>query len=189
MINEVLTIKEAADLWGKEVSTLRRVIQGNKFIEGADYRKSGSTWLITREAMERVYGKLEDNMGSKMVEIRNKAFEIVKHEDILEAGEITREVYFYCLGKSLHILQKHTRYKEPINKYLNAASIEVLKDYKRNLIKKYMNEFVERNERNGVEWNIVALTYSYNPDSYTEEDKDILMFGYLDTSKYPKSEK
>lgn len=57
MINEVLTITEASKIWGKEVSTLRRVIKNGKFTEGIDYRKSGSTWLITKSAMERVYGK------------------------------------------------------------------------------------------------------------------------------------
>ena len=56
-INEILTISEASDIWDKEVSTLRRVIKNSKFTEGVDYRKSGNTWLITKSAMERVYGK------------------------------------------------------------------------------------------------------------------------------------
>lgn len=58
MINEVLTISEASQLWGKEVSTLRRNFMNNvSFKTGVDCRKSGSTWLVTKEAMKRVYGE------------------------------------------------------------------------------------------------------------------------------------
>ena len=66
-LKEVLTITEAAELWGKEVSTLRRVIKNNKFTYEVDYRKSGSTWLITKTAMEKVYGKLEIEMSNEFV--------------------------------------------------------------------------------------------------------------------------
>ena len=60
MINEVLTITEASQIFEKEVSTLRRNFAVNvSFKIGVDCRKSGSTWLVTREAMERVYGKKE----------------------------------------------------------------------------------------------------------------------------------
>lgn len=57
-VNQVLTISEASEIWGKEVSTLRRVFANDKsFKAGIDVRKSGKTWLVTRSAMERVYGK------------------------------------------------------------------------------------------------------------------------------------
>ena len=56
-INEVLTIAEASSIWNKDVSTLRRNFMTNaSFKLGIDCRKSGSTWLVTKEAMERVYG-------------------------------------------------------------------------------------------------------------------------------------
>ncbi|MCF0163165.1 MAG: hypothetical protein HUJ88_11400 [Fusobacterium necrophorum] len=58
MINEILTIAEASKLWNKEVSTLRRNFMANaSFKLGVDCRKSGSTWLVTKEAMIRVYGE------------------------------------------------------------------------------------------------------------------------------------
>lgn len=54
----VLTINEASILYKKEVSTLRRVFaSGINFQLGVDVRKSGATWLVTKEAMERVYNK------------------------------------------------------------------------------------------------------------------------------------
>lgn len=58
VINEVLTISEASKIWGKEVSTLRRNFMNNvTFKLNVDCRKSGATWLVTKEAMERVYGE------------------------------------------------------------------------------------------------------------------------------------
>lgn len=56
-INEVMTVSEAAVLWGKSEGAIRAAIKAKKFIVGVDYRKAGGTTLITREAMERVYGK------------------------------------------------------------------------------------------------------------------------------------
>lgn len=58
IINEILTISEASKIWEKEVSTLRRNFNSNvSFKLGIDCRKSGSTWLVTRKAMLRVYGE------------------------------------------------------------------------------------------------------------------------------------
>lgn len=60
-LEDVLTASEAADIYGLSESTLRRACLGQKgypprFQEG-EFRKSGRVWLITRQAMERVYGK------------------------------------------------------------------------------------------------------------------------------------
>ena len=55
-INEVMTASEAAEVWGRSEGTIRAAIKAKKFIIGVDYRKAGGTTLITREAMERVYG-------------------------------------------------------------------------------------------------------------------------------------
>lgn len=56
-----MTFKEAAEIWGLCDSTLRRLVNSDKIKEGIDYRKSGSTWIITREAMKRVYGEPKNN--------------------------------------------------------------------------------------------------------------------------------
>lgn len=59
MLNEVLTIAEASLIWGLERSTLRKAFKsGKRFVEGVDYRKSKDTWLVTREAMLRIYGEV-----------------------------------------------------------------------------------------------------------------------------------
>ena len=56
-IDEVMTVSEAATIWGKTEGAIRAAIKVKKFIIGIDYRKAGGTTLITREAMERVYGE------------------------------------------------------------------------------------------------------------------------------------
>ncbi|MCC0648452.1 hypothetical protein KGF50_09260 [Clostridioides sp. ZZV15-6598] len=54
---KVFTFKEATSIWGLGESTLRSVVRQNNLIEGVHYRKSGSNWLITEEAMIKLYGK------------------------------------------------------------------------------------------------------------------------------------
>ena len=55
ILQEVYILSEAASLWGKDESTLRRSLR--KFIKGSEYRKAGRITLITKAGMERVYGE------------------------------------------------------------------------------------------------------------------------------------
>ncbi len=60
MLNNVMTFKEASERWNVPVATLRTLALGQKgyppkFKEG-EIAKSGGHWLVTLEAMERVYG-------------------------------------------------------------------------------------------------------------------------------------
>ena len=58
-LDDVMTISEAAEKFGVDVSTLRRNFanEWKGFADGIDIRKSASTWLVTREAMEEAYGE------------------------------------------------------------------------------------------------------------------------------------
>lgn len=56
-ITDIMTFSEAAELYNLDSSTLRKLVKTNKLVEGIDYRKSGSVWLITKKAMERVYAR------------------------------------------------------------------------------------------------------------------------------------
>ncbi|WP_346905947.1 helix-turn-helix domain-containing protein [Clostridium sp.] len=56
-ITRVMTFAEATERWGLADSTLRKLVTTDKLQEGIDYRKSGKVWLITEEAMKRVYGE------------------------------------------------------------------------------------------------------------------------------------
>ncbi len=56
-INEVMTVSEAATIFGKTEGAIRAAIKAKKFIPFLDYRKAGGTTLITKESMERIYGE------------------------------------------------------------------------------------------------------------------------------------
>lgn len=54
-INDVMTVSEAAKIFGKTEGAIRAAIKAKKFVPMVDYRKAGGTTLITKESMERVY--------------------------------------------------------------------------------------------------------------------------------------
>jgi len=54
----VLSLQEAAEIWKRDDSVLRRAISSGKF-EPNEYRKTGRNYIILKSAMERVYGKPE----------------------------------------------------------------------------------------------------------------------------------
>jgi len=59
MLNEIMSFMEAATIWGLNDSTLRKLVNTSKVVEGVDYKKSGNVWLITRDCMVRIYGERE----------------------------------------------------------------------------------------------------------------------------------
>ena len=56
----VYTSTEAAKLWDKDESTVRRAIMNERFVQGVDYRQAGRISLITKDAMIRVFGPPEN---------------------------------------------------------------------------------------------------------------------------------
>ena len=57
ILKNVMTFTEASKNWGLGESTLRSAIKTDRFEENIDYKKSGNVWLITYDAMVRVYGE------------------------------------------------------------------------------------------------------------------------------------
>ena len=61
VLHEVLTLKEAAGLWHVSVDTLKQKcigrVKGDLAFTQEECRQSGKTWLVTREAMVRLYGE------------------------------------------------------------------------------------------------------------------------------------
>ena len=55
ILDQVLTFSEAQILYDLSPSTLLKNIDYNRYLDG-EVKKSGSTWLITTKAMERLYG-------------------------------------------------------------------------------------------------------------------------------------
>lgn len=63
-LREVMTIKEASELWRKPLGTIKAACMGQHGypprFRSDECRQSGKIWLITRKGMERVYGKQPD---------------------------------------------------------------------------------------------------------------------------------
>ena len=58
-LNDVFTAQEAAALWNITEGAIRKAIASKRLIIGVDYRKAGRITLVSREAMERLYGDLK----------------------------------------------------------------------------------------------------------------------------------
>lgn len=61
-IDKVLTLEEAAELWGKSTDSLRQAcIERNgkppRFKIGVEARQSKRIWLVTYDGMKRLYGE------------------------------------------------------------------------------------------------------------------------------------
>ncbi|EKU78362.1 helix-turn-helix domain-containing protein [Veillonella seminalis] len=61
-IEKVLTLEEAAELWGKSTDSLRQAcIARNgkppRFNIGVEARQSKRIWLVTYDGMKRLYGE------------------------------------------------------------------------------------------------------------------------------------
>lgn len=59
VIYDVILVTEAAEMLGKEPSAFRKAldtaIRHGRIIEGKDFRKASSTWLLRRSAVRKVY--------------------------------------------------------------------------------------------------------------------------------------
>lgn len=53
--DDIITSAQAAELWGKDESTIKKACQNGRFLPH-EFRKKGRDWLVTRAGMERLYG-------------------------------------------------------------------------------------------------------------------------------------
>ena len=53
--DNLISLKEAAELYNRDESTLRRAISNGLLKEGTDCKKFGKQWVILKSSMERVY--------------------------------------------------------------------------------------------------------------------------------------
>ena len=61
--DDILSIGEAAQMWGKETSTLRRVFTRRNFVYGVDVKRVGNQWLVRKSSMIRVYAEPKNKEG------------------------------------------------------------------------------------------------------------------------------
>lgn len=54
MLNDLITVTEAAAIWGLNTSTIRYAIRYGRI---TDCKKVGNTWLINRSELIKLYGE------------------------------------------------------------------------------------------------------------------------------------
>mgnify|MGYP002621828461 CR=1 FL=1 len=59
IFDELISLKEASELYNREESTLRRAILNGRLIEGVDCKKFGKQWVIRKSSMDKLYGDLK----------------------------------------------------------------------------------------------------------------------------------
>jgi len=59
---DLISLKEAADIWKIDDSVLRHAISSGRLVENVDVKKFGKQWVITRQAMQRLYGYKPKNI-------------------------------------------------------------------------------------------------------------------------------
>jgi len=73
--SELYTFSEAAKMYGlTDGSTLRKAVQKGRFKEG-EIKKVGTTWVVTKAAMDRLYGNKKD-ITSRIKDAKKKAAEL-----------------------------------------------------------------------------------------------------------------
>lgn len=78
-LDDIMTTQEAAERWNVTADSLKQNCRGrvkNGFKEG-EFKKSGKMWLVTRQGMERLYGKEKINLIDDLM----LSYEIVEENE------------------------------------------------------------------------------------------------------------
>ena len=60
--NKLMSLKEAAEIYNRDTSTIKRAISNKTLVEGVDCKKFGRDWVILKSALERVYIEERKNL-------------------------------------------------------------------------------------------------------------------------------
>ena len=69
--DDIMTIAEASERFGRAASTLKQTCLSGRLVEGEEYRKSGGVLLVTKQGMERLYGKEQPKQVYYFAELQN----------------------------------------------------------------------------------------------------------------------
>lgn len=69
--DDIMTIAEASERFGRAASTLKQACLSGRLVEGEECRKSGGVLLVTKQGMERLYGKEQPKQAYYFVELQN----------------------------------------------------------------------------------------------------------------------
>ena len=91
-LHQVYTFQEAAELWGLGESTLRSRAYRDEFLPG-EVRKSGKTWLVTDDAMRRIYGAAKEELEMKTtIEVSGIGNDGVREFEVLEKKVLQKQL-------------------------------------------------------------------------------------------------
>lgn len=57
VFDNLLSFKDASIKWEIDDSTLRKAVANGKLVDGIDAKKFGKQWIVTVEAMKKLYGE------------------------------------------------------------------------------------------------------------------------------------
>ncbi|MBY6804393.1 DNA-binding protein [Clostridium botulinum] len=60
--DKLLSLKEAAEKYNRDTSTLKRAISNGTLVEGIDCKKFGRDWVILISSLDRVYIEERKNL-------------------------------------------------------------------------------------------------------------------------------
>ena len=60
--DKLMSLKEAAEIYNRDTSTIKRAISNKTLVEGVDCKKFGRDWVILKSALERVYIEERKNL-------------------------------------------------------------------------------------------------------------------------------
>ena len=69
--DDVMTIAEASERFGRAASTLKQACLSGRLVEGEECRKSGGVLLVTKQGLERLYGKEHPTQTYYFAELQN----------------------------------------------------------------------------------------------------------------------
>lgn len=69
--DDIMTIAEASERFGRAASTLKQACLSGRLVEGEECRKSGGVLLVTKQGMERLYGKEQPKQEYYFAELQN----------------------------------------------------------------------------------------------------------------------
>lgn len=91
-LNKVYTFQEAAKLWGLGESTLRSRASRGEFLPD-EIRKSGKVWLITDEAMRRIYGPTKEELKQMTkIEVTGIGNDGIREFEVLEKKVLQKQL-------------------------------------------------------------------------------------------------
>ena len=69
--DDVMTIAEASERFGRAASTLKQACLSGRLVKGEECRKSGGVLLVTKQGLERLYGKEQPKQTYYFAEFQN----------------------------------------------------------------------------------------------------------------------